>query len=130
MFILQYFYREEDCMFFLKKYDRLNRLRIQFPSLDEKRLSGLEKTLNQMDSICTCEANYVTGSLTIHYDEGCREKVLSYLSALKRSEIPVGNFNANMIKKDIVQRTAQIYAKKALMGLLFPKAKHIKKCFR
>ena len=39
-------------MFFLKKYDRLNRLRIQFPSLDEKRLSGLEKTLNQMDSIC------------------------------------------------------------------------------
>lgn len=117
-------------MVFLKKYENARRLRLEFPSIDEKRLNGLEKHLAQMEGITHCEANYVLGSLTIHCEEGVNARILNYLGELKPSDIPMGVFNPKMIRKDFVQKTAEAYAKRAVIGMIFPRIMHMRRGFR
>lgn len=117
-------------MLFIKKYDNSRRVRVELPSLDEKRLNGLEKLLSQMEGVTHCEANYVLNSITVNCDEGISDKVLSYISELKPSEIPPGVFNPKMIRKDFVQKTAEAYAKRAIVGMIFPKIMRARRGFR
>lgn len=117
-------------MLFIKKYDNSRRMRIEFPSLDEKRLNGLEKLVSQLEGVTHCEANYVLNTLTMNCDEGISGQVLNYLSELKPSEIPLGVFHPKMIRKDFIQRTAENYAKRALVGMIFPKIMRARRGFR
>lgn len=117
-------------MVYIKKYENSRRIRIEFPGLDEKKLSGLEKLLSQIEGVTYCEANYVLSTMTIHCEEGISAKVKSYLSELKPSEIPLGVFNPKMIRKDFFQKTAENYAKRAIVGMIFHKIMHARRGFR
>lgn len=70
-------------------YDKPQRLRARLNiSLSREQAAGLTMLLSGIEGVTSAETTPINGSMLIYYKAGARERILKFISSLKKSDIP------------------------------------------
>ena len=70
-------------------YDKPGRLRARLnTSLSYEQAAGLASLLSGIDGVTSAETTAINGGMLIYYRQGARERILNFITSLKKADIP------------------------------------------
>ncbi len=70
-------------------YDKAGRLRARLnTTLSPEKAAGLAALLSGIDGVISAETTAINGGMLIYYKQGARERIINFISSLKKSDIP------------------------------------------
>ena len=70
-------------------YDKPGRLRARLnTTLSYEQAAGLSSLLSGLDGVISAETAAINGSMLVYYKQGARERIIDFISSLKKSDIP------------------------------------------